>query len=87
MTQVPTGALNVTSPLEALTVQPDVEDPSTRYVTGLPEPPPVALTVYVDPTGADVGGVLVKVITWGRGTRLLPVCWACVAAAYVALPA
>jgi hypothetical protein len=69
MTQVPVGALIVTSPLEALTVQPDVEDPSTLYVTGLPDAPPVAVTVYVDPTGADVGGVLVKVITCESFTK------------------
>jgi hypothetical protein len=65
MTQVPGGALNVTRPVVEFTVQPDVEDPSTLYVTGLPDPPPVAVTVYVEPTDAEEGGVLVKVITWG----------------------
>jgi hypothetical protein len=41
---------------------PDVEDESTENVTGLPEPPPVADTVYVPPTVALVGGVEVNVM-------------------------
>ena len=41
---------------------PEVEDESTENVTGLPEPPPVADTVYVPPTVAFDGGVEVKVI-------------------------
>jgi hypothetical protein len=64
MTHVP-GPVKTTTPVAELTVQPDVDVPSTLKVTGLPEPPPVANTVYVAPGNGLVGGVLVKVITWG----------------------
>jgi hypothetical protein len=46
---------------------PDVEEAPIEKVTGLPEPPPVALTEYVPPAVALVGAVDVKVIAWGDG--------------------
>jgi hypothetical protein len=65
MMQVPAGGVNVTSPVVGLTVHPDVDVLSTPYVTGLPEPPPVAVTVYVVPGNGFVGGVFVKVMVCG----------------------
>ena len=44
-TQVPAGPVNVTNPVEAFTVHPDVDVPSIEKVTVLPEPPPVAVAV------------------------------------------
>jgi hypothetical protein len=45
MTHVPAGDDNETTPVAAFTEQPDVELLSRVYVTGLPDPPPVANTV------------------------------------------
>ncbi len=69
ITQVPAGALKVTRPDAWLSVHPDVDEGSTLKLTGLPEPPPVALIVYVAPIVGLAGGVLVKVMTWGAGLR------------------
>jgi len=74
MTQEPAGALNLTRPLAELTVQPDVEEGSTLKSTGLPEAPPVAVTVYVAPTVGLVGGVLVKVMIWEPAFREFTAC-------------
>jgi hypothetical protein len=45
MTHKPAGDDSETTPVEALTEQPDVELLSRVYVTALPDPPPVADTV------------------------------------------
>jgi hypothetical protein len=67
MTHKPAGDDSETTPVEALTEQPDVELLSRVYVTALPDPPPVADTVYVEPTRGEVGGEFVNVIDWGTG--------------------
>ena len=46
ITHVPAGAESVTTPVEALIVQPEVDEPSTESTTALPEaPPPLVVTV------------------------------------------
>jgi hypothetical protein len=53
-----------------LTVEPEIEQTellaaSILKVTGLPDPPPVAVTAYVGPeTTAELGAVDVNVIVW-----------------------
>jgi hypothetical protein len=68
MTHVPTGAKRVTNPVEELTVQPEVDVWSTLKVTGLPDAPPVAVTVYVVPMSGLTGGAFVKLMVWVPGT-------------------
>jgi hypothetical protein len=65
MTHNPAGDDSETTPVVAFTEQPDVELGSVVNVTAFPDAPPVADTVYVEPTRGDVGGVFVKTIACG----------------------
>jgi hypothetical protein len=76
---VPAGNVKVTTPVTELTVHPEVSTPMLK-VTGFPDGPPVAVTVYVVPGSGLVGGVLVKRIVWVPSADVT-VCCCTVAAA------
>ena len=64
ITQVPVPVKLTLAPL--IEQAPEVEEVSIENVTGLPEPPPVAVCVYVPPMVAEDGGLEVKVIVCER---------------------
>ena len=76
MTQVP-APTKATEPAP-LTVQTPADAASAENTTGLPDAPPVAVTVYEPPTAASDGGVEVNVIVCVPLATGL-VCWTCAA--------
>jgi len=70
ITQVPTPLKLTVAPL--IEQAPEVEEELIENVTALPEPPPLALTVYLPPTVAPAGGFDENVIVWGSFPNVFP---------------